>query len=422
MVDPIVELFGVSALELFRAQRFAVSHGPLERIPAFMRSGAMASTDALCRAYTGPLDVASGNREDGVQIPLNDAHPSVLLRLGLTVYFRDLRRVLPEATALLRRLESALGLFECITISAFANAKGSGLPLHHDRYDQLLFQLRGEKRFVYAENGYVSHPDVQFSPYAVAPPGFGSTYRHGFPLTSQELIERGVASVQLRPGTVVFMPAGLWHSTADQLEDALSITVTVRAPTRLEVVQSLISYYAGQEPSFRAPSYGGFAKEPGLSEEEHGAVAELVRELGSRLPSLPVTAAYAAHLVHGAVHGTLSDYPAGERFARYVRLPNSSARFEDDPTLGKLRCIVKAGPTDRPQTETVLAFHPEARAIVDWILGANRAFSVDELALRFDEFPRDEIESLLSWLGRGALIRPLPVPEWDVGSAEAVKD
>jgi hypothetical protein len=54
---------------------------------------------------------------------------------------------------------------------AFANAAGSGLPLHHDRYDQLFFQIRGRKQFQYAPNGYVGTPDLQFSPTLELAPG-----------------------------------------------------------------------------------------------------------------------------------------------------------------------------------------------------------------------------------------------------------
>jgi hypothetical protein len=411
--DPIVELFGVSALELFRAQQFAQSRGPLERLPAFMRSGPMQSTDSLCRAYTGLLEVASGKPDDGLQVAVNDVHPQALLRLGLTVYFRDVRRLLPEAPAYTRRLDAALGLYDCSTISAFANAKGSGLPIHHDRHDQLIFQLIGVKRFSYAKNGYVPYPDMQFSPYTAAPYGFGSSYRNGFPLTSQELFERGLTTIELEPGTVIFLPAGLWHTTAEQPEDALSITITVRAPTRLELALNLLGYYASQEPEWRKPAYGGFGTEAAVSADEHAELGALLGELGPRLAALPAAAAYSAHRVHGYSLGTMGEYPRGTRFERYIRLPNSSVRFEDDLTLGKLRCIVKAGPAHRPQAETVLAFHPEARVVVEWILGVSRAFSGSELAEKFEEFTCDDLEELLGWLAHAALIRPLPMPEWE---------
>src|SRR5690242_17440266 len=106
--DPIHEVFGVQAPELFASRELVVSHGPLERLPAFLRTGALQSIDSLCRTYTGPIEVAAGSAEAGAQLPVSDAHAAGLLRLGLTVYFTDLKRTLPASHAWTRALEEAL--------------------------------------------------------------------------------------------------------------------------------------------------------------------------------------------------------------------------------------------------------------------------------------------------------------------------
>src|SRR4051812_11751787 len=145
-------------MELFAAKELVVRHGALDRFPAFMHTGLMDSVESLCRGYAGPLQVANGSATDGVQIPVVGAHASVLLRLGMTVYFTELDRAVPASNGWLRELETALGLPECANLSAFTNAPGSGLTLHHDRFDQLLFQIRGEKEFRYTANGFVANP------------------------------------------------------------------------------------------------------------------------------------------------------------------------------------------------------------------------------------------------------------------------
>lgn len=413
MSDPIQEIFGVSALELFAQPELFVQHGSLERFPAFMREGPMASTELLCRHYQGGIEIANGSAAEGVQIPVNDAHPSVLLRLGLTVYLSDLKRSIPQSQPWLRRLELSLGLPECASLMAFANSAGSGLSLHHDRFDQLFFQIRGEKQFRYAPNGFVENPDVQFSPYAASPPEFAQSYRHGFPLSSEEVLRQPFQTADLQPGSAFFMPGGTWHTTAEQASDSLSLVVAVRAPSRLDLLQNMLRYYAGQAPAWRARSYRGWASAGQSAEGEHAAFGALLVDLGQRLQNLPAHAAYGAWTVHGYTVGHQSQYPAHARFERFVRLPNSSVRFEDDALLGKLRCIVHSGPTHRPQAQTVLAFHAEARQVVDWILTTHAAFSVDAVCERFIDFTREDLEQLLAWLAHAALIRPLPAPEWD---------
>ena len=413
-MDPLSEIFGVSALELFRKKEFVVTHGPLERFPAFLREGPMESLDALTRHYTGPLEVSQADAEGGVQVAVSDAHASALLRLGLTVFFVDLRRALPQSHAFLRSLEGALGLPECATLSAFSNAPGSGLAVHHDRFDQLFFQIHGEKEFRWAPNGFVENPDVQFSPYSASAPEWGQSYRHGFPLTSEELAARGFESVTLRPGSAFFMPGGTWHTTAGQREHALSVVVAVRAPSRLEVLLNFVRYYAGQSPAFRARPYGAWSNDADTSRAEHEALAQLGAELGQRLGALQGRDAFDALTAHGFSVGVQSEYPRNARFERYVRLPNSSVRFEDDPTPGKFRCVVLSGPTHRPQARTVLGFNVEVRPVIDWMLRERKAFGIAEVVARFPAFTRDDLFELFGWLSHAALIRPIPVPEWDV--------
>jgi hypothetical protein len=411
--DPLLAIFGVSSLELFRKRELFLHEGDPARFPAFMRKGPMESIDALLRHYNGPLEVSQGSAEGGVQIPVQDAHASALLRLGITVFFVDMRRALPESRAWLEALETSLGLPACATLSAFSNAPGSGLAVHHDRFDQLFFQIHGEKRFRYAPNGYVENPDVQFSPYSASAPEWGQSYRHGFPLTSEEVLGRDFRSVTLRPGSAFFMPAGTWHTTAEQSEPALSLVVAVRAPSRIELLVNLVRYYAGQSPAWRARPYAGWTSDAAAARTEHETFAALAAELGKRLGSLPSDAAFDAWRAHGFSVGTETEYPRRIRFERYVRLPNSSARFEDDPTPEKFRCVISSGPTNRPQTKTLIGFNVEARPVIEWVLGERKAFSVDEAHEKFPDFERDEIFELFGWLAHAALIRPLPVPDWE---------
>lgn len=413
MPDPIRDLFGIPAIELFMGKELLVQHGPIERFPSFMRTGPMKNTESICRGYAGPLQVANGSVADGVQVGVVGAHASALLRLGLTVYFTDLDRALPESHAWLRDIEAALGLPECANLSAFANAPGSGLTLHHDRFDQLFFQIQGDKEFRYAPNGFVENPDVHFSPCGAAPVDWAQAYRRGFPLTNEEVMARGLTSVTLKPGSAFFMPAGTWHTTAGQESESLSVVVVVRAPSRLAIVLNLLRHYAGQSPEWRARSYGGWAALGSATDREHQGLGALMADLGERLRVLSPGDAYGAWCSDGFTSGTQRAYPLSARFDRYVRLPNSSVRYEDGEVSGLARCIVRSGPTDRAQAETTLAISDEVRPLIDWVLRTRAAFSVDDACRAFDDCARSELETLFAWLSHAALIRPLPAPEWD---------
>jgi 50S ribosomal protein L16 3-hydroxylase len=419
--DPISDLFGIPAMELFASKELVVQHGTLDRFPAFMRAGLMETVESLCRGYAGPLQVSNGSVTEGVQIDVAGAHASALLRLGLTVYFIDLDRSLPDSRPWLRDLEVALGLPECASLAAFANAPGSGLSLHHDRFDQLFFQIRGEKTFRYAPNGFVENPDVQFSPCGAAQPDWAQTYRHGFPLTVEEVLARGLTTVTLSPGSAFFMPAGTWHTTAGQDRESVSLIVVVRAPSRLEIVLNLLRHYAAQSPEWRARSYGGWAVPGRAMNAERQKLTTLMADLAERLPALPARDAYGAWWSEGFTTGTQGRYPLECRFERYVRLPNSSVRYEGTGPSGLATCVVRSGPMDRPQAETVLAISDEVRPVVDWVLHTHAAFSVEDACKAFDGCARSDLETLFAWLSHAALIRPLPAPEWGRGPADPLR-
>ncbi|MGC4087893.1 MAG: cupin domain-containing protein [Polyangiaceae bacterium] len=302
---------------------------------------------------------------------------------------------------------------QCAGISGFANAPGSGLPVHHDRFDQLLFHVRGEKLFRFAKNDWLQNPDVQFSPYTAAAMGFGPNYQDGFPGSSDELFERAhFETTTLQPGSCFFMPAGTWHTTAEQTGDCLSLVVVVRAPSKLALLLNLIENYGAQSPELRARCYAGFGDDGAAREQEQAELQRLLHDLGTRLTTLPAAGAYAGYVANCYSNGTTSSYPHTLRFERYIRLPNSTIQLETDAALGKLRCLVEAGPTHRPPVQTVLAFNPEARPIVDWVVDTKRAFSVTEASEHFSEFEREDIEDLFAWLAQAGLIRPLTAPPW----------
>lgn len=409
--DPMRDLFGVAAPELFASKELIVSHGDVSRLPPFMRAGLMDSVEALCRGYNGPLQVSQGTPEDGVQTAVNGAHAAALLRLGLTVYFVELDRALPDAGPWLRALESALGLPECASLAAFANAPGSGLSVHHDRFDQLLIQIRGQKEFRYARNGFVENPDVQFTPIGAAPPDWAQAYQHGFPGTTDEILARELTTVTLRPGSALFMPAGTWHTTAGQPDQSLSVVVVIRAPSHLALLLNLLRHYAGQSAAWRARGYGGWAAGAAAAREQQ-ALADLMAELAERLRSLPAADAYKAWISEAFTTGAQGQYPLDLRFARYIRLPNSSVRYAAGAAPAFLTCTVLSGPTDRPQAQTALAINDDVRPVIDWVLGTRAAFSIDEACQAFPDCERDELEALFAWLSHAALIRPVPAPPW----------
>jgi|GEM_PF-1218456 len=416
--DPLRALFGVPTRALWDARAFALSHGPIERFPAWMRSGPLENVRALSSEYKGALEVAQGRTSApvpgqefvgrGGQVRVQGPRADALLQLGLTVFFVDITTAVPESVAFLRDLEAVLGVPRCSSAGVFANAPGSGLPWHHDSHDQLLIQLSGKKTFAYVAERSVEFPGLPFSPSSIVHPDFAAVYAEGF-VDSAEAIERlGPITVTLEPGSCLFLPAGTFHRTVDQPEAALSLAIAVRPPSRLDLLLTALRHGALASPRFRASAYGQFpasnedavrGDEPAFSADE---LAFLTRNL-ARLTRHDLKGAWLAR--ERARDGIGSD--DGERrhrFTRYLRVPSTELDWE--PVRGELvTCVVRPVEAALPSR---LGFAAVARPIVDHVLSSTRAFSAQDVCERFQEFEEDEVFDLLDQLVRVRLLCPVP--------------
>lgn len=422
MGDPLEALFGKKTLDLYRGRRVEIAHGPLSRLPEWMRTGPLSSLEQLCRDFTGPLQAAQGRTRPlaelsgkeknsfigaGGQTAVAGANATALLRLGLSVYFGDLERLVPGAGQFLRDIEGALSLNKCMRLSAFANAPGSGLPLHHDSYDQLLINLIGEKVFTYRERRDVDDPRISYSPSGPIPAHFEEVYRQGFS-DSETLSESELVTVTLKPGSCIFFPGGTWHRTEDQREPCLSLTTAVRAPARIDLLLSSLRAYLAQSQEWRAPVYGAVVGVP-----DPGEVAlfeKLLGELPEQLSKLRFAALRKAHHIAGIETGVPESYPLGEEFDCYVRLPSSICEIRpgaDDSDTIQVSVRAFLIPTS-----SVLEMEREAQPVLEWILKQSRVFSLEELSRAHADFEADDLRALITQLAQVGLLRPATSLLW----------
>lgn len=413
MGDPLEPLFGQPTAQLYRAKKVEVAHGSPSRLPEWMTTGVLASIEQLCKDFSGPLQIAQGRTfsEDkagptnfvgaGGQTPVSGANATALLRLGLSVHFGDIERTVPAASPFLRAIESALSLSPCMRLSAFANAPGSGLPLHHDSYDQLLIHLIGEKVISYRERRDVDSPRISYSPSGPVPKQFEAVYRRGFS-DRRSLDEAELVTVTLEPGSCLFLPAGTWHRTEGQSEPCLSLTTALRAPSGLDLLMTALRAHLSQSENWRSPVYGALTGEPDGSEEAR--IDELLRALPGELSKLDFRALRQAYYIAGIEPGVVDAYPTGERFNDFIRLPSTVCELladPDDPNL--VRCRVRVFTMS---TFSELQMDAEARPVVEWILDQTRSFSLQELAAAHDEFDEEDLATIAVQLAQVGLLRP----------------
>ncbi|MCA9493619.1 MAG: hypothetical protein KC621_26990 [Myxococcales bacterium] len=371
-----------------------MTHGALERLPAFFRAGLLQDATHLCRHYVGNLQVAGGDQVGGVQQAVGRVPASRMLDLGLTVVFDDLVGSVPEAGAWLRALEGALGLPTCSRMMAFVNAPGSGLTLHHDRYDQLLIQLEGTKTFRWRASG-LEHPDLRCSHGDLPAAAFGASYADGFPPTPESVLA-DTHEVRLHPGSVLFLPGGTWHTTAKQDERAMSVAVIVEAPTAADLFLSCVAAQLEQLPAWRKRVYA----DPDLP--------ALVAGLTPHLAELDLSLALATWQLRRSFTSDTQAPPTGIRWPRYIRLPYAKVSTHPTEDGEGLLVRVVCGAGTYVHADTTLGTFPEAGAVIEWIAGCIKAFAVSDLTAAFPEILEEEIDGLLDALGQARFIRPVP--------------
>lgn len=408
MMDPLLALFDRSSHALFTSGELTVTHGPVARLPQWMRSGALGNVSRLCELYRGTLEVARGPSlpprpgEEfigrGGQVRVQGARPEALLQLGLTVFFADIRDAVPESRVFLSELEAALGVPSCSVIGVFVNAPGSGLPLHHDSHDQLLIQLLGEKDFTYVKGPHARHPGLQFSPESRVHPDFSAIYGEALPARAEEIRERGVETLRLKPGSCLFLPAGCFHETVDQADVCMSLSIAVRPPSRADLILSALRARLLREPAFRAPSYGVFG-----DEFDSTSLQDQLTRAASLLGTLRPEALPEVTLERAVRDGDPTSHPHQNRFTRYLRIPSTIVRFED-ASEGRIRVIVR---TVHRLDENVLEIASVARPLVKHVLSSTQVVSKDATCHAFPEFEEEEITALLADLARVGLLRPV---------------
>src|SRR5439155_1048309 len=267
-----------SAVEFLRdywPDKAFAAHGDPARLPAFLRASELDSVEALSRVYRGNLRFTSGRRYQKM-LAIDQVHATSLYRMGLTVQFEDISPFVATTAPDLRRLEAELGVAGgAARASVFASPFSDGLSVHFDAQDLFSIQLKGTKRFRIAPVRELRYPvGTQFVPdtepfdflYPQVPGGFPDPAGADF------------TTVEMQPGSVLFLPRGTWHTT-ESGGDSLSVSIGLYLPSAADCVLEQLQLLLLQDPEWRCPLYGGWGD--GAARD---AVAARLSRLLARLP------------------------------------------------------------------------------------------------------------------------------------------
>lgn len=372
------------------------AHGPLSRLPALFSSLELSDFRTLASGYRGWLGFGQGARNSRM-LSVQDLNPLHLYEIGLSVYLPDISESVPGAEAFLRQLELELGIEEgSCRITVWASPRSDGAATHFDAEDVISIQLAGEKRFEIAPMKEYAYPyGAQFGPGV---PAFNEIYpqlENGFP----EVVETEFQVIDMKPGSVLFMPRGTWHRTMAK-QDSFAVSIMIRPPCLVEHFLEQLKNLLLQDPEWRRPLYGV----RGNAQQRQQAL-ERVRKVLATAP--------------GAMQAISADdlalLPEVERLKNIKR----TTSFQRD--LGTRIDFVHTGEGDFLQVKTwgrdtgeqntlKMNVPPQYLPTFKWLSESKAVFSAGELADRFPEIPFEQHQKILDVLTRGRYLKLLWFP------------
>lgn len=379
----------------FWPERVFHTHGPLARLPAPFSSRELSSFRALAVGYRGWLGFGQGAKSSRM-VSVQQLNPLHLYELGLSVYLPDISENVPQADAFLRALENDLGIDAGSSrITVWASPKGDGAPTHFDSEDVFSIQLAGTKRFEVAPMKEYAYPlGGQFAPGATPYDEMYPQIEKGFP----EVLESEFQAVDMKPGSVLYIPRGTWHRTVAE-QDSFAISIGIRPPAIAECFLEQLRYVLLQDPEWRRPLYGVRG-----NPAQRSAALERARKALERAPAI----------VRSITTDYLAPLPEPERLKRIDR--NTSFQREPGTRMelparegDLLRVFAARGDAgDAPQLQMTVP--PQYLGVFAWLAEAKEPFSAGGLADRFADVPFEQQQRILDVLTRARYLRLLWYP------------
>jgi len=371
-------------LNQYWPERVFEAHGPLSRLPSVFASTRLSSFRALATGYRGWLGFGQGTKSSRM-LSVQEVNPIHLYEIGLSVYLPDISENVPDAAAFLRALERDLGIEEgCCRMTVWASPRGDGAPTHFDSEDVFSIQLAGTKRFEVAPMKEYSYPlGGQFAPGATPYDDMYAQIENGFP----EVADSDFVAVDMKPGSVLFIPRGTWHRTQAE-QDSFAISIGVRPPALVESFLEQLRYMLLQHPEWRRPMYG-------------------VRGDASRRQQAFERARKALDAIPNIVQSISIDYLAPLPDLERLKNIDSTTSFQREPGTRMelprtdsdlLRVFARrdGGEQGTLQMTVPSQYLPSFR----WLAEVKAPFTAGEIARRFPDVPFEQHQKILDVLTR----------------------
>jgi 50S ribosomal protein L16 3-hydroxylase len=214
----------------------------------------LASLDALLRSWPSPVEAHLPDvRDEASAIATNTSDAKKLFNCGMGLLFSEANLVSDVLATWLETIRKNLGLpamtyGRCLI---YATPDGKGTAPHFDHNINFVIQVRGTKVWTLSPNHHVVAPMNRHTMGLDVDPEL-ATYTD---LPMPTSMPSDTISVELKPGSVLFVPRGFWHATEAQ-GDALSLNFTFTAPTWIDLFTAALRSRLVMSPHWRQTADG----------------------------------------------------------------------------------------------------------------------------------------------------------------------
>ena len=231
-----------------------VVHQNIEHMKVIKDLPFLASLEALLKSWPSVIQAHLPDvRDESSSIDTNTLDAQKLFNNGMGLLFNEAQNISPLLEKWLEDIKKDLGLSQMTYARSliYATPDGKGTAAHFDQNINFVYQVHGTKVWHMAPNLDLVNPLTRHTMGTLPDPEMMGYLEAPLPST----MPKNVETYELRPGSVLFVPRGYWHSTEAE-GDALALNFTFTAPTWLDLFTAALRSRLAMSPDWRETANG----------------------------------------------------------------------------------------------------------------------------------------------------------------------
>lgn len=258
---------------------FVVQHTPQD-LSSLRNLDFLASLDSLLNMWPHSIQAHLPDlRDESSSVDTNPKDAKKLFENGMGLLFNEAHRISPLLQTWLEQIRADLGISaqtysRCLI---YATPDGKGTAPHFDQNINFVLQIRGTKIWSLAANEHIANPLTRHAMGANPDSEMAGYLDQELPTKMPESAQ----TIELKPGSMLFVPRGHWHSTEAQGE-ALALNFTFTAPTWIDLFTTALRSRLALSPEWRETANA--VSDPERRDEAEAYLETLLAALKEDLP------------------------------------------------------------------------------------------------------------------------------------------